>query len=175
MSKIDGKKIYVLIDEIEQELIRKQNFLGYISGRLNSMDGDMLKATEKFERSKSEYNKNVKDLQEAEKSTKTEMSKLKKRLLSLKAKSPQEIQVKEAKLEAVNKMDHMQEIEKEITEHHERTVTEIKQLVNGDLAKIKDNMVQCPECLAAGVDPNKAWFTKGGAFARHYASHFKEE
>ena len=56
-----------------------------------------------------------------------------------------------------------------VTEVIEETQTEVikemKEAINSDHKEIVNgNKVKCPECLN--------WFTKGGAFASHYKTHF---
>lgn len=54
--------------------------------------------------------------------------------------------------------------EEKIQEGQINILKEYKEVVNGDLKELESGKVQCPEC--------GEFFTKGGAFASHYKSHF---
>ena len=63
------KKNYVIIQEINKELEKHRNFIGYVDGRLNAFDGDLLVIKTRYEKTKKEYNENTKDLQNARSDT----------------------------------------------------------------------------------------------------------
>ena len=72
------------------------------------------------------------------------------------------------------KKPEIEEIAVEIAEHQESTITQIKEAVNAEHKKVVvEGKTQCPECIAQGVPPGDCWYTRGGAFASHYKSHFR--
>lgn len=61
--------------------------------------------------------------------------------------------------------DTMEDITEKIEQEQIEVIQEIKAAINGDHVDIVEgNKVRCPECLNM--------YTKGGAFASHYKSHF---
>ena len=55
----------------------------------------------------------------------------------------------------------------ELKEDQEAILEEVKEIAGSKLSELHEGKEQCPEC--------KEWFTKGGAFAAHYKSHFNGE
>lgn len=63
------------------------------------------------------------------------------------------------------------DLENTIHEGQKSILQEIKDTIEDDIQEIiVEGKVKCPECAEHGVE---AYFTKGGAFASHYKSHFK--
>lgn len=86
--------------------------------------------------------------------------------------NPEELAIKErqAKLDELERLkkelgvDENEEGEDEIKKEQEAVLKEVSSQVNEKLSELHAGKSQCPECLE--------WFTKGGAYAAHYKSHF---
>lgn len=145
------QKTYVIIQNLNKELVKHKNFIGYIDGRLNAMDGDLLVMKTRFEKTKKEYNDNTKDLQNARTDTLNKIKNLEAKLKKVGIPPPPE-EPRKSEIEV---------IAEDIAEHQEHTITEVKKVINDEFEKIiVEGKTQCPEC--------KNYYTKGGAFISHY-------
>ena len=174
------KKNYVIIQEINKELEKHRNFIGYIDGRLNAFDGDLLVMETRFEKTKAEYNTNTKDLQNARTETLNKIKILNSKLKNVGKKpipEPKPLPIKKKIIEKVKEIVKpkpeplIEESPKTPLDEAKFTKKQIN-LVSEELQEAIDDLdpenagkVQCHVC--------KKYYTKGGAFIAHYKSHFK--
>ena len=107
-------------------------------------------------------------LAEELKKAKEQLDKMKEEKKEELAEIIEEIAPAPHKPEDIPKMEFI-EVEPEVIEKEEQLniIKEVKEIVNDKLEELEPGKVQCPEC--------KMWYTKGGAFAAHYKSHFNGE
>ena len=100
-------------------------------------------------------NKEMERLKLKEEFYRTELEKLKQKPKEVKKKEPEPIE---------ELLEELVPPEEDAIEDQKALLEEVKDIANEKLSELHEGKVQCPEC--------KEWFTKGGAFAKHYQSHF---
>lgn len=160
------KKNYVIIAELNKEIEKQRNFIGYVDGRLNAFDGDLNVIQTRFEKAKKEYNDNTKDLQNARTETLKKIKNLEFKLKKVgKVEDLPEVPKKEEpillpKETLIEESPKTPLAEAKFTKKQINQVAEELQEVIDELDPANAGKMLCPEC--------GNYYTKGGAFIAHY-------
>ena len=146
LKSIDKEKVEVVVEKSEKD-IRKEK----LQAKKRLLAEELKKAKEQLDKMKEEKKEEIALAPEPipERIDAEEIEELVEKVEEIIEPKPIEPPIEVSKEEQVN------------------IIKEVKEIVNDKLEALEPGKVQCPEC--------KGMFTKGGAFAAHYKSHFNGE